>query len=96
MMRAVHSVHSNIAEGSGRLSLGEWQQFLGQARGSLLELESQVIAAFDLEYLSLQEAADMTERIRGVTRVINGLLNATRKGFKVKKYKPEPVQPPDR
>ena len=41
MRKAAHSVHSNIAEGRGRLSNGEWQQFLGQSRGSLMELESQ-------------------------------------------------------
>ena len=63
MRKAVHSVHSNIAEGSGRLSNGEWQQFLGYARGSLLELESQLIAAFDRKYCTPGEAADVGKRI---------------------------------
>lgn len=88
MRKAVHSAHSNIAEGSGRLSNGEWQQFLGQARGSLLEIESDVIAAFDLQYCTQTEAAELTERIKSALRVLNGLLRSTRRGFKAKKFKP--------
>ncbi|MGA9977013.1 MAG: four helix bundle protein [Candidatus Sulfotelmatobacter sp.] len=38
--RAAVSVASNIAEGQGRLTSGEFMHFLGQARGSLLELDT--------------------------------------------------------
>ncbi len=40
--RAAISVASNIAEGQGRLTKGEFQQFLGHSRGLLLELETQL------------------------------------------------------
>jgi len=51
LRRASVSVASNIAEGQGRLTKGEFRHFLGQARGSLLELETQFDIAFELGYL---------------------------------------------
>ncbi len=88
MRRAAHSVHSNIAERNGRLSNGAWQHFLGQARGSLMEIESDAILAFDLKYCTHEEGAALTEQIRQVARLVNGLLRKSAKGFATKKFKP--------
>jgi four helix bundle protein len=44
-------VPSNIAEGQGRLTCGEFLHFPGQARGSVLELDTQLAIALDLCYL---------------------------------------------
>lgn len=44
------SVPSNIAEGEGRLTVGERRQFLSQARGSLFEVETQLIVARRVGY----------------------------------------------
>ena len=51
MRRAAVSVASNIAEGKGRYSPKEFVQFLYRARGSLLELQTQLFIARELKYL---------------------------------------------
>jgi len=70
--RAAVSVPSNIAEGQGRLTRGEFRQFLGQAKGSLLELETQLVIAVDLGYLKAPEP--LLKRLAEVARLLNGLL----------------------
>jgi len=45
LRRAGVSVASNIAEGYGRTSTGEYRQFLGMSRGSNLELQTQLVIA---------------------------------------------------
>jgi four helix bundle protein len=43
--RAAVSIPSNIAEGQGRRTSSEFHQFLGHARGSIMELETQILIA---------------------------------------------------
>jgi four helix bundle protein len=74
--RAAVSIPSNIAEGQGRLSRGEFKQFLGHARGSVFELESQVVIARNLEFLTEKEAEFLLLRITEIGRILNGLLNS--------------------
>ncbi len=50
--RASVSVPSNIAEGAGRNSKGEFKQFLGIALGSLFELETQLLLAKRFNYMA--------------------------------------------
>ncbi len=61
LRRASISIPSNIAEGQGRLTAGEFRQFLGTARGSAFEVETQIQLALDLEYLSTAEASNLLE-----------------------------------
>jgi four helix bundle protein len=74
--RAAISIPSNIAEGQGRRSRGEFKQFLGQARGSVFELESQIIIARNLGYVDEDSAQALLSQITEVGRIINGLLSS--------------------
>src|SRR5208337_4541101 len=56
MRRAAVSVPSNIAEGKGHRSDPEFVRFLLHARGSLLELQTQILIARQLQYLSEEKA----------------------------------------
>ncbi|WP_211254929.1 four helix bundle protein [Nevskia soli] len=76
MRRAAISVPSNIAEGQGRLSKGEFKQFLGHARGSLYELETQMHLAISFGYLDNEVAGDLMASGDEVGRLLNGLLVA--------------------
>ncbi|HEU5336697.1 MAG TPA: four helix bundle protein [Terriglobales bacterium] len=78
LRRAAVSVASNIAEGQGRLTPGEFRHFLGQARGSLLELQTQLAIALDLHYLTPESYHSSEKRSEEVLRLINGLLSALR------------------
>ena len=51
LRKAAASVPSNIAEGEGRLTWGERRQFLSNARGSLFEVETQLIIAKHRRYM---------------------------------------------
>jgi four helix bundle protein len=74
LRRAAVSVPSNIAEGQGRLTRGEFRQFLGQAKGSLSELETQLLIAQNLGYL--KECSTLLGQKTEVARLLNGLLNS--------------------
>lgn len=75
MRRAAVSVPSNIAEGKGRHSHKELVQFLYHARGSLLELETQLSIAYDLEYIDLQLFETFESQTEELGRILNGLIN---------------------
>jgi four helix bundle protein len=74
LRRAAVSVPSNIAEGQARLSTGEFKQFLGSARGSLMEVETQILIARDLGYLNQNQSDCLLSAAAEVGRILNGLL----------------------
>ena len=77
LRRCAVSIPSNIAEGHGRLTRGEWQQFLGQARGSLLEMQTQMLLSQRLGFGEPARVAGDLLRIEELGRIINGLLNSS-------------------
>ncbi|MCD4697377.1 MAG: four helix bundle protein [Bacteroidales bacterium] len=70
--RSVISIPSNIAEGSGRDSNKEFKRFLSISLSSAFELETQIILANDLEYLSDAEFLKVSEKIQEVQKMIFG------------------------
>jgi four helix bundle protein len=74
LRRAAVSVPSNIAEGQGRITKGEFQQFLGHSTGSLLELETQLAIALDLSSLDAGEFRRLELLTQEVSRLLNGLI----------------------
>ena len=74
LRRASISVCSQIAEGQGRLSYGEWRQFLSQARGSLFEIDAQCIAANRLGFLSDADMEEVVRTLRLTGSALAGLI----------------------
>jgi four helix bundle protein len=79
LRRAAVSIPSNIAEGQGRLSEKEFRYFLGQARGSLMEVETQIQIAENLGYLKKEQTAPLMHSCAEVGRILNGLLASVSK-----------------
>jgi len=76
MRRCAVSVPSNIAEGQARNTQGEFLQFLGIARGSIAELNTQVLIAERLGYL--KHATTTTSLTEEVGRILSGLIKSLR------------------
>ncbi len=74
--RAAVSVPSNIAEGKGHRSDREFLHFLFHARGSLLELETQLNLATRLGYISSEQTTLLIGNLEQVARGLNALINA--------------------
>jgi four helix bundle protein len=74
LRRAVVSIASNIAEGSARRNRNEFIQFLHIARGSLSEVETQVLIAVDQQFIGSHDS--LLEDIAEVGRLLNGLIRS--------------------
>lgn len=74
--RAAVSVPSNIAEGKGHRSDKECVRFLLHARGSLLELQTQLLIAGELQYFNAVEGARLLGLAEAVGRALSGLINS--------------------
>lgn len=76
MRRAAVSIPSNIAEGHQRYSPKEFIHFLSIARGSLAELETQVIIANRLNYISAEHLDTTLGQIQQTGNLLGGLIRS--------------------
>jgi four helix bundle protein len=78
LRRAAVSIPSNIAEGKGHRSDREFGNYLLHARGSLLEVQTQVMIAKELQYISGEEAQRVLAQADAIGRSLNSLINSLR------------------
>ncbi len=76
--RAAVSIPANIAEGHSRKSKKEFHHHVSIARGPLAELETHLMLANRLGYLSQQDMDKVWEMTQRVGRLTNGLLRSLR------------------
>jgi four helix bundle protein len=76
--RASVSVASNIAEGCGRSTKGEYVQFLGHARGSNSEVETQIVISKALGFGSKQTIEIAEALCNQVGRMLGALIKSQR------------------
>ncbi|OPX20473.1 MAG: four helix bundle protein [Desulfobacca sp. 4484_104] len=74
--RAAVSIPSNIAEGQGRNSAKEFRQFLGIALGSVAEIETQLIIAQEIGYLSNEKFDFLIISLDTIRKMIKSLAKA--------------------
>ena len=79
LRRAAISIVSNIAEGSGRQADRDHTRFLNIARGSVFEVECQLLLSRDVGYLESNAWESLDGECRKIGSMLNGLIRALRK-----------------
>jgi four helix bundle protein len=78
MRRAAVSIASNVVEGYGRATRGEYLQFLGHARGSCSEVETQIVIAKELGFGSKEQLRMTEELCSDVGRMLGAIMKSLR------------------
>lgn len=76
LRRAAVSVPSNIAEGKAHYSNRDFVRFLRHSRGSLAEIETQVLIALQRNYLTEVMATKLARHLDELGRILSGLINS--------------------
>ena len=78
LRRAAVAVPTNIADGQARFSPNEFFYFLGRARGALVEVETQLLIAQNLNYYTAEQGQHLLDRAAEVGKILNGLIASIR------------------
>jgi four helix bundle protein len=76
--RAVVAIPTNIAEGQARYSASDFFHFLARARGALVEVETQLMIAQNLEYITVERGQHLLDQAAELGKILNGLIGAIR------------------
>ena len=79
LQRAVVSISSNIAEGAAKPSDTEFAHFLDTSLGSAFEVETQLLIAKNVGYISLDIYDRLLNDLNEIERQINGLISSLRR-----------------
>jgi four helix bundle protein len=74
--RAALSVHLNIAEGSSRRTESDRKRFYEIARGSVIEIDTVLDLAVELEYCSVQKLTPIGDHITKTFKMLSGMISA--------------------
>ena len=74
LRRAALSVHLNLAEGASRKSLAERKRYYEISRGSLIEVDTAIGIAFELQYITSAEIQVLGEVIINTFKLLSGLI----------------------
>jgi len=73
LRRAAISIPSNIAEGASRSSKKDFARFLEISIGSSYEIETQLLIATDLKYISKENSLELSQTIVSVIKMLSKL-----------------------
>lgn len=79
MRRSAVSIASNIAEGQARNSTQQFITFSSYSKGSTAELDTQLIIAYKLKFLSPDEFNSIKNSLNEVSKMLSGLIKAIAK-----------------
>ena len=76
LKRAAISTASNISEGAARKSKKEKRRFYEIARSSLVEIDTQVVIAIELEFIADKEITELTKMVNKIFAMLSGLIKS--------------------